>query len=155
MEITFITIHGKPQVATFALMENALVSPGRHRMHLLTTWPDLTTEARILYCSDSIVDVLGHTPDEVVNHSTWDFFHPSSVQDAQNFQTKSITMDRASVLTYCDIRNRQGEWVRCESCFSIVYNVMVACTSIYRNGAPSISELHPLRRHGELRPEHF
>jgi PAS domain S-box-containing protein len=106
MEITFITIH------------------------------DLSEEARILYSSDSIVDVLGHTPDEVVSKSTWEFFKPTDLADAKKFHQRSINMDKASVLTYCDIKNRQGDWVRCESCFSIVYNVLVACTSIYRNGLP-------------------
>jgi hypothetical protein len=41
-------------------------------------------------------------------------------------------MDKASVLVYCDIKNRNGDVVRCECCFSIVFDVMVACTSIYR-----------------------
>lgn len=99
---------------------------------------DLSAEARIVYSSDSIVDVLGHTPDEVVGKSTWEFFKPTDVPSAQKLHSRSITMDKASVLVYCDIRNRQGDWVRCECCFSIVYNVMVACTSIYREGLPGI-----------------
>jgi PAS domain S-box-containing protein len=119
MEITFITIH------------------------------DLTPEARILYSSDSIVDVLGHTPDEVVSKSTWEFFRPTDIESAQKFHQRSIVMDKASVLTYCDIKNRQGEWIRCECCFSIVYNVLVACTSIYRHGMPGAtrrSEAPTVRR---------
>ncbi|KAF2663399.1 hypothetical protein BT63DRAFT_126233 [Microthyrium microscopicum] len=104
MEITFITIH------------------------------DLSAEAIILYSSDSIVDVLGYTPDEVVNSSTWEFFKGAELDGAKKVHGRSLEMDKASVLTYCDIKNRNGDWIRCECCFSIVYNVMVACTSIYRQG---------------------
>jgi PAS domain S-box-containing protein len=105
----------------------------------LTQSLDLSPEARILYSSDSIVDVLGHTPDEVVNRTTWDFFNPTDISSAKQLHKRSITMDKASVLVYCDIRNRDGALIRCECCFSIVYNVMVACTSIYREGPSGTS----------------
>lgn len=98
---------------------------------------DLSEDAHILYSSDSIVDILGHTPDEVVNKSVWDFFHPDEVPVAKQLHDRSVRLDKASVLSYCRIKNRQGDWVGCECCFSIVYDVMVCCTSIYRQGMNS------------------
>ncbi|KAF1948839.1 hypothetical protein CC80DRAFT_430628 [Byssothecium circinans] len=98
---------------------------------------DLSEDARILYSSDSIVDILGHTPDEVVNRSVWDFFHPDELPVAKQLHTRGVKLDKAAVLSYCRIKNRQGDWVGCESCFSIVYDVMVCCTSIYRRGMES------------------
>jgi hypothetical protein len=53
-------------------------------------------------------------------------------------------MDKASVLVYCDIRNKEGVIVRCETCFSVVYDVMVACTSIYRESEGGKSKSHSL-----------
>lgn len=107
MDVTFITIH------------------------------DLSPEARILYSSDSIVDILGHTPDEVVNNSVWDWFHPDEVPFAKAKHDRGVRLDKAAVLSYARIRNRQGEYVGCECCFSVVYDVMVCCTSVYRNGISS------------------
>lgn len=101
---------------------------------------DLSEDAHILYSSDSIVDILGHTPDEVVNKSVWDFFHPDEVSVAKQLHDRSVRLDKASVLSYCRIKNRQGDWIGCECCFSIVYDVMVCCTSVYRNGMNSQSE---------------
>ncbi|KAF2705655.1 hypothetical protein K504DRAFT_471628 [Pleomassaria siparia CBS 279.74] len=98
---------------------------------------DLTKDAHILYSSDSIVDILGHTPDEVVNRSAWDFFHEDDIPIAQQFHHRGVKLDKAAVLVYSRIKNRQGEWVGCECCFSIVYDVMVCCTSIYRQGMSS------------------
>jgi len=100
---------------------------------------DLTDEARILYASDSIVDILGHTPDEVVNRSCWDFFKPEEVPIARKHHGRGVNMDKAAVLAYCDLISREGEWVTCECCFSVVYNVMVVCTSVYRRGLASHS----------------
>ncbi|KAF2684488.1 hypothetical protein K458DRAFT_302778 [Lentithecium fluviatile CBS 122367] len=98
---------------------------------------DLTEDAHILYSSDSIVDILGHTPDEVVNRSCWEFFHPDEVPVAKKLHSRGVRLDKAAVLSYCRIKNRQGDWVGCECCFSVVYDVMVCCTSIYRHGMNS------------------
>jgi len=98
---------------------------------------DLTDDAHILYSSDSIVDILGHTPDEIVNHSVWQFFHPDELPLAKAQHSRGVRLDKAAVLSYCRLKNRQGDWVGCECCFSVVYDVMVVCTSIYRNGMQS------------------
>ena len=100
---------------------------------------DLSIEARILYSSDSIVDILGHTPDEVVNKSCWDFFHPSELPLAKQLHTRGVKLDKAAVLAYCNLKNRQNLWINCECCFTVVYDVMVVCTSIYRQGVTSQS----------------
>ena len=104
------------------------------------TRTDLSDGAHILYSSDSIVDILGHTPDEVVNRSAWDFFHEEDRPLAQQFHLRGVKLDKAAVLAYCRIKNREGNWIGCECCFSIVYDVMVCCISIYRQGMSSQSK---------------
>jgi PAS domain-containing protein len=101
---------------------------------------DLTPDARILYASDSIVDILGHTPDVVVNRPSWDFFHPAELPLAKQFHQRGVTLDKAAVLAYCQLRNNLGEWVGCECCFTIVYNVMVVCISVYHRGMEKSSQ---------------
>lgn len=98
---------------------------------------DLSPEARILYSSESIIDVLGYTPDEVVNFSVWDFFPPEELPFAKLIHKNGIEMDKAAMLVYCRVKDSQGYWVGCECCFTIVYDVMVVCTSIYSSGLPS------------------
>lgn len=112
------------------------------RLHLpnCSFFADLSDDAQILYSSDSIVDILGHTPDEVVNRSVWQFFHPDELPLAKDQHSRGVRLDKAAVLSYCRLRNRQGDWVGCECCFSVVYDVMVCCTSIYREGMQSQSK---------------
>ncbi|GAB7351939.1 hypothetical protein MBLNU459_g2475t1 [Dothideomycetes sp. NU459] len=98
---------------------------------------DLTPEARILYTSESIVDVLGYTPDEIVNRSCWEFFPEEELPYARAFHKRGIRMDKAAALSYCSVRTKQGDWIGCECCFTIVYDVMIVCTSVYRGGLAS------------------
>jgi hypothetical protein len=46
-----------------------------------------------------------------------------------------VLLDKAAVLNYARIRNSDGLWVGCECVFTVVYEVLVACTSIYRGDA--------------------
>jgi PAS domain-containing protein len=108
--------------------------------HPALTPPDLSDDAQILYSSDSIVDILGHTPDEVVNRSVWQFFHPDELPLAREQHNRGVRLDKAAVLSYCRLKNRQGDWVGCECCFSVVYDVLVCCTSVYRHGMQSQSK---------------
>lgn len=49
-------------------------------------------------------------------------------------------MDKAAVLAYCRVKDKEGRWVGCECCFTIVYDVMIVCTSVYKRGISSQSE---------------
>ncbi|EGP87220.1 uncharacterized protein MYCGRDRAFT_109561 [Zymoseptoria tritici IPO323] len=98
---------------------------------------DLTEEAKVLYSSDSVVDILGYTPDELVNRSAWDFFALDDLPSARRFHARRVASDKAAVLAYCRIKDKSDQWVGCECCFTIVYDVMVVCTSIYKRGMRS------------------
>ena len=49
-------------------------------------------------------------------------------------------MDKAAALNYCQIKNKDGRWVGCECVFTIVHDVLVGCTSVYRRGTKSASK---------------
>ncbi|KAI9892184.1 MAG: hypothetical protein M1814_001643 [Vezdaea aestivalis] len=98
---------------------------------------DLSQEAKLLYTSASVVDILGFTPEEVLGRSAFEYFHPEEIPFARSRYGRGVQMDKAAVLSYCRIRNRQGQWVGCECVFTIVYDVLVASTSIYRRGVKS------------------
>ena len=115
---------------------------------------DLSPDARLLYTSDSIVDILGYNPQEVVGRSCFDYFHPEEIPFARTVHDRGVQMDKAAVLNYCRIRSKYGHWVGCECVFTIVYDVLVASTSIYRVGMKSQSmynllELEPCNPHAD------
>ncbi|KAL9587011.1 MAG: hypothetical protein Q9212_000539 [Teloschistes hypoglaucus] len=98
---------------------------------------DLSLDARLLYASQSIVDILGYTPQEVVGKSCWEYFHPDEIPFARAVHGRGVQLDKAAVLNYCQVKNKDGRWVGCECVFTIVHDVIIACTSIFRRGLNS------------------
>lgn len=98
---------------------------------------DLGPDANILFASESIVDILGYPPEEAIGKSCFDYFHPDDVPFARNVHSRGVMMDKAAMLHYARIQGRDGQWIGCECVFTIVYEVLIACTSIYRGDAKS------------------
>lgn len=52
-------------------------------------------------------------------------------------------MDKAASLHYASIKDKNGEWISCECVFTVVHDVLVACTSIYKRNQNSIGDYFP------------
>jgi len=100
----------------------------------LNNLTDLSLDARIKYCSDSIEDVLGYRPNEVKGKSCWEYFHPDEIPFARAIHGRGLDLEKAAALNYCRIKHRDGRWIGCECVFTVVYDVLVASTSIYQRG---------------------
>ena len=92
---------------------------------------DLSRGASILYASDSIQVVLGYQPPGVLSRSSWDYFHPQKLQFARSVHGRGVRLDKAAVSNYRSIRHKNGSWVGCECVFTVVYDVLIACTTVY------------------------
>ncbi|RMZ91120.1 hypothetical protein DV736_g1645, partial [Chaetothyriales sp. CBS 134916] len=95
---------------------------------------DLSLDARIKFCSDSIVDILGYNPSEVKGKSCWEYFHPDEIPFAKSIHTEGLDLDKAAVVNYCQMRHKNGSWINCECVFTVVYDVLVASTSVFKRG---------------------
>lgn len=98
---------------------------------------NLGPEANILFVSDSITEILGYRPHEVQGRSCFDFFHPDEVPFARWIHNRGVLLDKAAVLHYARVASRAGDWVSCECVFTVVHDVIVACTSVYRHSHKS------------------
>lgn len=108
------------------------------RDHRLTwVFPDLTPDCNILFASESINDILGWRAEDVRGRSVFDYFHPNEVPFARSIHSRGILLDKAASLHYARILSAAGQWVSCECCFTVVHDVLVACTSIYRQSLKS------------------
>lgn len=67
----------------------------------------------------------------------FDFFHPDEVPFARSIHSRGVLLDKAASLHYVRILSVDGRWVSCECCFTVVHDVLVACTSIYRRSEKS------------------
>lgn len=109
-------------------------------MHLRSV-SDLGPDATILFVSESIADILGYQPNEVQGKPCFDFFHPEEQPHARSVHSRGVLLDKAAVLHYARLLTRDGRWIDCECCFTVVHDVIVACTSIYRRNAKSESKI--------------
>ncbi|KAI2638195.1 hypothetical protein GGS21DRAFT_488895 [Xylaria nigripes] len=98
---------------------------------------NLSCDANILFASESVVDILGYQPHEIQGKSCFDYFHPDEIPFARSVHNRGVLLDKAAVLHYCRIMSKDGRWISCECCFTVVHDVLVACTSIYRRGQKS------------------
>ncbi|KAI1132277.1 hypothetical protein F5Y10DRAFT_274880 [Nemania abortiva] len=98
---------------------------------------NLSHDANIVFASESVVDILGYQPQEIQGRSCFDYFHPDEVPFARSVHNRGVLLDKAAVLHYARILSKDGRWVSCECCFTVVHDVLVACTSIYRRGKKS------------------
>lgn len=94
-----------------------------------------------MFASESIADILGYHPDEVTGKSCFDYFHPDEVPFARQIHNRGVQLEKAAVLHYARIRGRDGRWVGCECVFTVTYDVLVACTSIYQANEKSERKL--------------
>jgi PAS fold len=90
-----------------------------------------------------VEDILGYLPREILGKSCWDYFHPHEIPFARASHGRGIELDKAAALFYCKVKHKDNSWVTCECVFTVVYDVLVASTSIYRRGPKSLREFPP------------
>ncbi|KAK9390676.1 hypothetical protein V1515DRAFT_39501 [Lipomyces mesembrius] len=98
---------------------------------------DLTQAAVILYASDLIELVLGYTASEVEGQSAFGYFHPTELPHRHAAHGRAVSLDKAAVLCYCQLLSRDGVWIPCECVFTVVYDVLVASTSVHKHTVKS------------------
>lgn len=128
MDQTCITIHGKSsqcEKVTHEIRTEVCV--------------DLSPDGNILFASDSITDILGYQPHDILGRSCFDFFHPDELHFARAIHSRGVLLDKAAVLHYVRIVSSDGRWVSCECCFTIAHDVLVSSIRVYCRGERSQS----------------
>ncbi|KAI0409639.1 hypothetical protein F4802DRAFT_154250 [Xylaria palmicola] len=97
----------------------------------------LSRDANILFASESVLDILGYQPQEIQGKSCFGYFHPDEVPFARSVHNRGVLLDKAAVLHYARVLSKDGRWVKCECFFTVVHDILVACTSIYHRGKKS------------------
>jgi PAS domain S-box-containing protein len=92
----------------------------------------LELDAKIVYISESVHDLLGYEPSDVIGKSPFDYFIGKQAEAARKQHGRGVQMDKAAVLTKWNLRAKNGEIIPCECVFTVVYSVVVAATSLLR-----------------------
>ncbi|KAK6606753.1 hypothetical protein H4I95_04402 [Botrytis cinerea] len=100
---------------------------------------NLTPQANILYASESISEILGYEPEDVVGKAWFEYFDKNNDNTpfARQATSQGVHLEKAAVIYHARIAHKQPlaggktDWITCECVFTVVHDVLVACTSQY------------------------
>ncbi|KIJ26687.1 hypothetical protein M422DRAFT_785173, partial [Sphaerobolus stellatus SS14] len=74
---------------------------------------DLSPEAKMLYLSPSLTEVLGFEPGDVLGTSSFDWMHPDEVEVVKQLHYDTIREDKAAAVAYLRVQNQEDAYVSC------------------------------------------
>ncbi|KAI0953093.1 hypothetical protein AcW1_007411 [Taiwanofungus camphoratus] len=97
---------------------------------------DFTENARWLYCSESVQDLLGFEPLELIGTPSLDLVHPDEFPQVKAMHYSTITQDRAAVLAYLRLRHKDPYkgYVLCAISRTVCQHVLVGSVSFASPG---------------------
>ncbi|KIJ53433.1 hypothetical protein M422DRAFT_42583 [Sphaerobolus stellatus SS14] len=99
---------------------------------------DLSPEAKMLYLSPSLTEVLGFEPGDVLGTSSFDWMHPDEVEVVKQLHYDTIREDKAAAVAYLRVQNQEDAYVSCVIQRSMVYNALIGSISFARPGAKAL-----------------
>ncbi|KAL1667499.1 hypothetical protein GGF50DRAFT_124822 [Schizophyllum commune] len=111
-----------------------------HRPQLRFGIVDFSQEARWIYMTDSVTDLLGWEPRELVGRPSLELVHPDEFLRVRKLHYDTITEDKAAVLAYLRMRHKDPYkgYVLCGIVLrrtrTVVHNVLMGSVSFARPG---------------------
>ncbi|KAF9525481.1 hypothetical protein CPB83DRAFT_859319 [Crepidotus variabilis] len=92
---------------------------------------DFSQEARWLYMTPSVADLLGFEPNELIGRPSLDLVHPDEFSQIRKLHYDTIQQDKAAVLVYLRMRHKDPYrgYVLCGVSRTVVHNVLVGSVS--------------------------
>lgn len=85
---------------------------------------------RVLYVSDSLLYILGWTPEEMVGKPILDYIDAKEHEKAQALIIHALTHDSVAALTYLTMRHKNGHEVVVVSSYNCVYDRVICSGSV-------------------------
>jgi PAS domain S-box-containing protein len=67
------------------------------------------------YCSPSVINIMGYTPDELAAHQPWELSHPDDVLDAKEQFYRMASHPGSTVVVHHRVMHKDGHWIWMES----------------------------------------
>ncbi|KAL7940075.1 hypothetical protein V8C42DRAFT_302455 [Trichoderma barbatum] len=98
------------------------------------TFHDLSEDATILFASESVFDILGYHPQDILGRSCFEYFHPGEEFYAKTIYNRGLWFKSASDLYRVRVRTRDDNYITCECYFTVVNDILAACSRVYYRG---------------------
>ncbi|KAH9985044.1 hypothetical protein BJV74DRAFT_847579 [Russula compacta] len=97
---------------------------------------DFSEHARWVYMTESVTDLLGYEPHELLKTSSLDLVHPDEYRDVKNLHYTTISQDKAAVLAYLRLKHKDPYkgYILCAISRTVAWNVLVGSVSFASMG---------------------
>ncbi|KAF7768294.1 hypothetical protein Agabi119p4_7537 [Agaricus bisporus var. burnettii] len=101
---------------------------------------DFSQEARWIYMTDSVTDLLGYEPRDLVGRPSLELVHPDEFGRVRQLHYDTIQQDKAAVLVYLRMRHKDPYkgYILCGISRTVVHNVLVGSVSFASPGAKAL-----------------
>ncbi|KAI7905786.1 uncharacterized protein BX663DRAFT_500908 [Cokeromyces recurvatus] len=89
---------------------------------------DNTAEAKFLFVSESVTDVLGFLPEELVGMGGYELTHPDERIAINLIHSGNVKNERLSTVVTCRSRHKDGHYIQCDVVIHYCYDTLV-CTN--------------------------
>ncbi|KAI0269959.1 hypothetical protein BC834DRAFT_864207 [Gloeopeniophorella convolvens] len=97
---------------------------------------DFTENARWVFLTESVSELLGYEPHELVGTPSLDLVHPDEFRDVKSLHYTTISQDKAAVLAYLRLKHKDPYkgYVLCAISRTVAWNVLVGSVSFAAMG---------------------
>ncbi|KAF9485756.1 hypothetical protein BDN70DRAFT_847141 [Pholiota conissans] len=101
---------------------------------------DFSEKARWLFMTESVTDLLGFEPHELIGRPSLELVHPDEFPRVKQLHYDTIQQDKAAVLVYLRMKHKDPfrGYVLCGVCRTVVHNVLVGSVSFASPGAKAL-----------------
>lgn len=92
---------------------------------------DNTSEARVVYTSESITDNTGWEPEEIIGIEAYDLFHPGDHASFRKVHISNVLNEKMSSMVSYRFECRNGDYVPVETIVHYCHDVLITCNFIY------------------------
>ncbi|KAF9448721.1 hypothetical protein P691DRAFT_29699 [Macrolepiota fuliginosa MF-IS2] len=99
-----------------------------------------TPQAKWIYMTDSVTDLLGYEPPELVGRPSLELVHPDEFGRVRQLHYDTIQQDKAAVLVYLRMKHKDPYkgYILCGISRTVVHNVLVGSVSFASPGAKAL-----------------
>ncbi|KAF8628676.1 hypothetical protein AX15_003799 [Amanita polypyramis BW_CC] len=101
---------------------------------------DFSHEARWLFMTDSVADLLGYEPRELIGQPSLNLVHPDEYSRIKQLHFDTIQQDKAACIVYLRMRHKDPYkgYILCGVSRTVVHNVLVGSVSFAQPGAKAL-----------------
>ncbi|KAG2198836.1 hypothetical protein INT47_000752 [Mucor saturninus] len=92
---------------------------------------DNSQEARLMYVSESITDLTGWEPEQVIGVGGYDFFHPTDHAALRKVHVSNVINEKMSSMVSYRFKCRNGSYVPIETIVHYCHDVLITCNFMY------------------------